>query len=69
MGRTHLPRARAVTGVNAHTTMGSRLRRMREAMAPATRDALELAVGLWPLWVLTGAGAGLVWFLAMTQSP
>jgi len=69
MAKSRIPRARALAGAQTRPTLASWLRRFRKAMAPGVHDALALAIGLWPLWVLTAGGMGLVWFMAMAQSP
>jgi hypothetical protein len=69
MARRSLPRARVVSGAEAHDPLGSRLRSAGRTMRPAVHGFLEVVVGVWPIWMLTSAAFGLVWLLAMSQSP
>ncbi|HLU66360.1 MAG TPA: hypothetical protein VKZ63_08780 [Kofleriaceae bacterium] len=69
MARRSLPRARVVSGAAAHDPVGSRVRSAARTMRPAVRGALEVTFGVWPIWVVAAATFGLVWFIAMSQSP
>ena len=64
-----LPRARVVAGAASTDPVGSRLRSAGRTMRPAVHGALEVMIGVWPVWLLACAGFGLVWLLAMSQSP
>ena len=72
MTRKSIPSARVVGGLESHPSAPVRwfLRSAGRSMRrPAVHESLAFAIGMWPLWVLAGGGMGLVWFLAMSQSP
>lgn len=67
-----LPAARVVGGLEEHPSAPVRwfLRSAGRTMRrPAVHEALRVAIGMWPLWMLALSGMGLVWFIAMTASP
>jgi hypothetical protein len=72
MGRKQIPSVRVVGGLEEHPSAPVRWflhKAGRTLRRPGVHESLAFAIGMWPLWVLGGAGMGLVWFLAMTQSP
>ena len=63
-----LPPARVVTGVDSASSFQfvSRLRSAGRSLRPPVREALAVMVGVWPLWVMAAAGAGLIWFIGVS---
>lgn len=64
MTRSNLAHARVVQGVDPQP-LRARLRGARRTMRPAA----EIAVGLWPLWVIGVFALGLTWVFALAAAP
>ena len=69
MARRRLPVVRVVSGVDSHHSFRSRVRSAVRTARPQVRTAIEVAIGVWPLWALFAFAFGLVWAFAMGQSP
>jgi hypothetical protein len=67
--RRSLPVVRVVSGVDSHQAFRSRLQSAVRTARPAVRGAIEVAVGVWPLWAVCAFAIGLVWAFALGQSP
>ena len=67
--RRTLPVVRVVSGVDSHQAFRSRLQSAVRTARPQVRTAIEVAVGVWPIWAVCGFAVGLVWAFALGQSP
>ena len=67
--KLELPPVRVVSGVDQAYTLRARLRDAARSMQPSVQEALAVAVGLWPLWLLGLFAFGLIWGFALASSP
>ena len=67
--RRSVPVARVVSGVDSHQAFRSRLQSAVRTARPQVRTAIEVAVGVWPIWAVCAFAIGLVWAFALGQSP
>ena len=67
--RRSVPVARVVSGVDSHQAFRSRLQGWVRSARPQVRTAIEVAVGVWPLWAMFAFAFGLIWAFALGQSP
>jgi hypothetical protein len=69
MARRRLPVVRVVSGVDSHHSFRSRLRSAIRTARPPVRAAIEVAIGIWPIWVMTAFAMGLIWAAVLGGSP
>ena len=69
MARRRLPVVRVVSGVDSHHSFRSRVRAAVRTARPQVRTAIEVALGVWPIWAVCGFAFALMWAFALGQSP
>jgi hypothetical protein len=67
--RRSVPVARVVSGVDSHQAFRSRLQSWVRSARPQVRTAIEVAVGVWPIWAMCAFAFGIIWAFALGQSP